>query len=76
MKNNSKLKQVLLVCNRTDELLRLVGATFGFSQKNEEEKFDNSEKIFMAGLFTLRVFARNLLTGNRRRNIFFVHISF
>ena len=30
--------------------------------------------FFMAGLFTLRVFARNLLRGNRRRNIF--HISF
>ena len=31
-------------------------------------------KFFMAGLFTLRVFARNLLRGNRQRNIF--HISF
>ena len=30
--------------------------------------------FFMAGLFTLRVFARNLLRGSRRRNIF--HISF
>ena len=29
----------------------------------------------LAGLFTLRVFARNLLRKNRRRNIFF-HISF
>ena len=27
--------------------------------------------FFMAGLFTLRVLARNLLRGNRRRNIFF-----
>ena len=32
------------------------------------------EKLFMAFLFTLRVFARNLLRGNRRRNIF--RISF
>ena len=32
------------------------------------------EKLFMAILFTLRVFARNLLRGNRRRNIF--RISF
>ena len=29
------------------------------------------EKIFMAGLFTLRVFARNLQKGNRRRMFFF-----
>ena len=29
------------------------------------------EKLFMAILFTLRVFARNLLRGNRRRNISF-----
>ena len=28
------------------------------------------EKLFMAILFTLRVFARNLLRGNRRRNLF------
>ena len=35
------------------------------------------EKLFMAILFTLRVFAKNLLRGNRRRNIFsyFVLIS-
>ena len=33
-----------------------------------------SEKLFMAILFTLRVFERNLLTGNRRRNTF--RISF
>ena len=32
------------------------------------------EKFFMAILFTLRVFARNLLRGNRRRNTF--RISF
>ena len=32
------------------------------------------EKLFMAILFTLRVFVRNLLRGNRRRNTF--HISF
>ena len=36
----------LLECNRNAELLRLVGASFdGFSQKDEEEKFDNSEKL-------------------------------
>ena len=33
------------------------------------------EKLFMAFIFTLRVFARNLLRGSRWRNIFF-HISF
>ena len=31
--------------------------------------------FFMAGLFTLRVIASNMLRGNRQRNIFF-HISF
>ena len=30
------------------------------------------EKLFMANLFTLRVFARNLLRGSRRRNILFI----
>ena len=30
-----------------------------------------SEKLFIAILFTLRVFARNLLRGNRRRNIIY-----
>ena len=30
------------------------------------------EKLFMAILFTLRVFARNLLRGNRRRNTFLI----
>ena len=29
--------------------------------------------FFMAVLFTLRVFARNLLRGSRRRNIFFIY---
>ena len=32
------------------------------------------EKLFLPLLFTLRVYARNLLRGSRRRNIF--HISF
>ena len=27
--------------------------------------------VFMVGLFTLRIFARNLLRGNRQRNIYF-----
>ena len=31
------------------------------------------EKLFMAILFTLRVFARNLLKGNRRRNTFCIY---
>ena len=34
---------------------------------------DRFEKLFMAILFTLRVFARNLLRGNRRRNTFLDH---
>ena len=38
-----------------------------FKVESERQIF---EKVFMAILFTLRVFARNLLKGNRRRNIF------
>ena len=49
MENNLTLEKVLLVCNRYSELLRLARATFvsttGYSQKDEEEKFDNSEKF-------------------------------
>ena len=36
--------------------------------------FETFKKRFMAILFTLKVFARNLLRGSCRRNIF--HISF
>ena len=43
MANNSTFEKVLLVCNRNAKLLRLLGVTFGFSQKDEKEKFDNSE---------------------------------
>ena len=49
MENNSTLEKILLVFNRNAELLRLVGATFyskvAFSQKDDEEKFDHSEKF-------------------------------
>ena len=34
------------------------------------------ENFFMAILFTLRVFARNLLEGNSRKNTFFSNIRF
>ena len=44
MENNSTLEKILLVFNRTAELLRLVGATF-YSKKDDEEKFDHSEKF-------------------------------
>ena len=49
MENNSTLEEVLLVRNRNVELLRLVSGTFdsksGFSQKDDEEKLDNSVKF-------------------------------
>ena len=50
MENNSTLEKILLVFNRNSELLRLVeGSNFsfqsGFSQKDDEEKFDLSEKF-------------------------------
>ena len=46
--NNSTLENILLICNRNAELLRLVGATFDSkvaSLRSMEEKFDNSEKF-------------------------------
>ena len=53
-----------------------------FCQKSAERKSQKKyfftfrfDVFFMTGLVTLRVFGRNLLRGNRRRNIFF-HISF
>ena len=41
--------------------------------KVDFENTDFLRKLFMAILFTLRVFARNLLKGNRRRNIYFLY---
>ena len=52
MKNNLIFEKVLLVCNRNADLLRLVqvveanfDSNIGFSQKDEEEKFVNSDKF-------------------------------
>ena len=50
MENNSMLKKFLLVCIRNAELFRLVRATFDskvafLRRKDEEEKFNNSEKL-------------------------------
>ena len=41
-----------------------------FKDDSEHQIIFFFEKLFMAILFTLRVFARNLLRGNRRRNNF------
>ena len=50
----------------------MAGPTYGFKSTPNNRFF---EKLFMAIFhFTLRVFARNLLRGNRQRNIF--RISF
>ena len=50
MENNSMLEKILRVFNRNAKLLRLVGATFyskvaSVSQKDDEEKFNHSEKF-------------------------------
>ena len=39
-----------------------------YSLKSTPKSTDFLRNFFKAGLFTLRVFARNLLRGNRRRN--------
>ena len=52
-------------------ILYISGGTYSLKSTPNDKFF---EKLFMAILFTLRVFARNLLRGNRRRNSF--RISF
>ena len=51
-------------------ILYISGGTYSLKSTSN----DRFEKLFMAILFTLKVFARNLLRGNRRRNTF--RISF
>ena len=48
-------------------ILYKTGGTYSLKSPPNERFF---EKLFMAILFTLRTFARNLLGGNRRRNTF------
>ena len=48
-------------------ILYISGGTYSLKSTPNDRFF---EKLFMAILFTLRNFARNLLRGNRRRNIF------
>ena len=52
-------------------ILYISGATYSLKSTPNDRFF---EKLFMAILFTLRVLARNLLKGNRRKNTF--RISF
>ena len=52
-------------------ILYISGGTYCLKSTTNDRFF---EKLFMVILFTLRVFARNLLRGNRRRNTF--RISF
>ena len=48
-------------------ILYINGGTYSLKSLPNDRSF---KKLFMAILFTLRVFARNLLRGNRRRNKF------
>ena len=52
-------------------ILYVSGRDLQFNVESERQIF---EKLFVAGLFALRAFARNLLRGCRRKNIF--HITF
>ena len=49
------------------------GGTYSLTSTPNDRFLRN---FFMAGLFTLRVIARNLLGGSRRRNIFFFIFRF
>ena len=49
-------------------ILYASGLTYSLTSTPSDRFLRN---FFMAGLFTFRVLARNLLRGNRRRNIFF-----
>ena len=64
---NPSVKIIDLVCHTT----YVVFVNFIYKWRNLQFKVDSERQIFfMAILFTRRVFARNLLGGNRRRNIF------
>ena len=52
-------------------ILYISGRTYSLKSTPNDRFF---EKLFTAILFTLRIFARNLMIGNRRRNTF--RISF
>ena len=52
-------------------ILYVRGGTYSLTSTPNDRFLRN---FFMAGLFTLRVFARNLLRGSRRRNIFHIFI--
>ena len=52
-------------------ILYISGGTYSLKVDSERQIF---EKLFMAILFTLRVFARKLLRGNRQRNIFHIFV--
>ena len=54
-------------------ILSISGGTYSCKSIPNDRFLRN---FFMAGLFTRRVFAKNLLKGNRRRNIFFFISSF
>ena len=66
MENNSTLEQVLLVCNRNAELLRLVGAIFYFKvtslRRMSKKNFDNAEKSAGKSLTFFVSFVCRLLT--------------
>ena len=81
---NDYIHNIIGHCNPTVRIINLVfhttyvvrvfilyinGGTYSLKLIPNDRVF---EKLFIAILFTLRVFVRNLLKGNRRRNTFFV----
>ena len=53
-------------------ILYVSGGTYSLTSTPNEKYLRN---FFMAGLFTLRFFTRNLLRGSRRRNIFRLFVN-
>ena len=66
--NNPSVRIIDLVFHTTYVLHSYIWRDLQFKVDSEPQIF--FEKLVMAILFTLRVFAKNLLRGNRRRNTF------
>ena len=78
MENNSTLEKILLVFNRYAELLQFLFQS-GFFKKDDEEKFDHSEK-FAYGHFLFYWFCRCLhlscqISIESVRNIFICSLN-
>ena len=72
---NSSVRIMDLVCHTTYVVCVNFIQTWAYSLKTSpNDKF--FKKLFMAILLAFRVFTRNLLRGNQRRNIFSLYFCF